>query len=620
MDDSTTEIEAVLSEAESLASETHEVLQPESCNSQPSYPRSILAGTNQVSDHVSTSHSITLPVSAPVFDAWWKLQRVANKRPLFDVRRDLFKPKWLKTENFWKPPQIGMIASVVANASPIKPPQTLCSDMAIQRLRFSTMVKSEDQIQYEAFRKLKVILLSDPTASKLGRSLVSSARLFEPESNWESSFSDAFAGKAVATLAKRASSLWRFHEWCIAKNHGPSVVANERVVYAYMEHLKIHGSPTTADSFLQAWTFIHYQAGLLTYPLDDILSARVKGAAAFCNSLKRPLRQSLPLTVKMLIGLENIVQQAPYDHWRVIAGHMLLCVGSSSRFGDVKSLESLQLSTSDDIQVLEAESASFKTQRFSEKQKKLLPIISLGSFFSRRPWAEDWMELRQKHNLSLDPALPAFSEIRQEWLDRRMLTGEAQAYLIEFMESSGFSREELKGIGCHSLKCTLLSWVSKGNYLNVADRLSMGHHLSRDNQSAVVYARDELTRIQATVHQMLVDIKTKKFRPDGTKAERLSALINPIEPEAESDTDASDAGPRDVELARHPNVVRPAWDDVPLDILSNLRVHRHSGVVHVLDSSKRKFKCGRLSTRNFQEIGSDVNCYDSPICLQCRVL
>lgn len=160
----------------------------------------------------------------------------------------------------------------------------------------------------------------------------------------------------------------------------------------------------------------------------------------------------------------------------------------------------------------------------------------------------------------------------------------------------------------------------KGNHLNVADRLSMGHHLSRDNQSAVVYARDELTRIQATVHQMLVDIKTKKFRPDGTKAERLSALINPIEPEAESDTDASDAGPRDVELARHPNVVRPAWDDVPLDILSNLRVHRHSGVVHVLDSSKRKFKCGRLSARNFQEIGSDVNCYDSPICLQCRVL
>ena len=102
----------------------------------------------------------------------------------------------------------------------------------------------------------------------------------------------------------------------------------------------------------------------------------------------------------------------------------------------------------------------------------------------------------------------------------------------------------------------------KGNHLNVADRLSMGHHLSRDNQSAVVYARDELTRIQVTVHQMLVDIKTKKFRPDGTKAERLSALINPIEPEAESDTDASDAGPRDVELARHPDVVRPSTTSI----------------------------------------------------------
>lgn len=194
----------------------------------------------------------------------------------------------------------------------------------------------------------------------------------------------------------------------------------------------------------------------------------------------------------MIVALENVANLAPYDHWRIIAGHMLLCLGSCSRFGDSMRLASLSVNSHNGLQIVEAESMSYKTAK-RDKQDKLLPLIGLGKFFAKTSWAVQWMDLRAQHGLGLDPSLPAWSEISQSWMKRRMTTGEAQLFLKEFMASSGFGEEELTRIGCHSLKCTLLSWASKGAYLPIPDRLLMGHHLSKENQSAVVYSRDELT-------------------------------------------------------------------------------------------------------------------------------
>ena len=66
----------------------------------------------------------------------------------------------------------------------------------------------------------------------------------------------------------------------------------------------------------------------------DALSSRVRGASRAMFALKRPLQQAAPLTVKMIVALENVATLAPSDHWSIIAGHMLLCLGSCSRFGD----------------------------------------------------------------------------------------------------------------------------------------------------------------------------------------------------------------------------------------------------------------------------------------------
>ena len=288
--------------------------------------------------------------------------------------------------------------------------------------------------------------------------------------DWESSFADTFQGKATGTLAKRAGALWKYNEWSLGHNLPSILVSNEATLYRYMEHLKQSGAATTATSFLQAWTFLHHTIGLLHAPLDDLLSSRVRGAARACLALKRPLQQAYPLTARMIVALENVVKFAPYQHWKIIAGHLLMCLGSCSRFGDTIHLTKLEISSHEDLQIIEGESKSFKTAGNEERRLKLLPILSLGRFFSKGAWAAEWMAVREKRNLGLDPSLPAFNEISKEWLERRMTTGEAALYLQEFLTASGFTAEQLEHIGCHSLKTTLLSWAAKGNYLGVPDR------------------------------------------------------------------------------------------------------------------------------------------------------
>ena len=231
------------------------------------------------------------------------------------------------------------------------------------------------------------------------------------------------------------------------------------------------------------------------------------------------------------------------------------------------------------------------------------------------------MELRDRHGIGLDPSLPAFSEIRKDWLERRMTTGEAALYLKEFLMASGFNSDQLEHIGCHSMKTTFLSWAAKGDYLSVPDRLVMGHHMSRENQSAVAYARDELTRIMVTVHQMLHDVKAHAFKPDANRAERLfRAIANEVGEEGDGGAISdSDAEVDEVELVKFPKQERPSWDDLPLEYLSRLRIHSFSGVVHILgESDPRVFRCGRTSSKNFQNLSAASNFCDLPICLQCR--
>ena len=98
---------------------------------------------------------------------------------------------------------------------------------------------------------------------------------------------------------------------------------------------------------------------------------------------KRPLAQADPLSVKMVKALEQIVLLAPYMHWKIIAGHLFLCLGSSCTFSDSMSLASLTGEQAGDIFLIEAESRAYKTANCSKNKSRFLPLCTLGRFFAK---------------------------------------------------------------------------------------------------------------------------------------------------------------------------------------------------------------------------------------------
>ena len=120
------------------------------------------------------------PMSASVLDAFLTLSRLQKPKMVESPLEDVMNPSWMKTDHLFIPPRIGMISSVVTPSmtSPAAPVQNHWSKLAAQRLRRSSLVKTDDQIRWQSLRKLKTIVLTDPMASKLGRTLVNGVKFF----------------------------------------------------------------------------------------------------------------------------------------------------------------------------------------------------------------------------------------------------------------------------------------------------------------------------------------------------------------------------------------------------------------------------------------------------------
>ena len=155
--------------------------------------------------------------------------------------------------------QIGCDIALSSSTSSAKcesPDSLPGSEFARKRLKVSAMIRSDDQVRWEALRKFKVLLTINPANSFLGSTLADKATLLKSENEISASFCDAFADKKTGTLSKRASSCWRFIQWVIKQGFDDPLSVGEAVFCSYMGHLRETGAPTTANCFLQSWTFL----------------------------------------------------------------------------------------------------------------------------------------------------------------------------------------------------------------------------------------------------------------------------------------------------------------------------------------------------------------------------
>ena len=250
--------------------------------------------------------------------------------------------------------------------------------------------------------------------------------------------------------------------------------ATEADLYGYMLHLESTcAAPTVAKVFVQSYSFAHALLGITVAPLTVQVSPRVKGAADKMAQAKRPLTQAMPLTTDAVCGLEIMCFEAPSDHLKLIACHLCFCIFSCCRFADSQHLTDIELSSSGELHLVETSTARYKSSTTQEKKALMLPLYAVGQGLYHRPWAVQWITLRDKFSLHLKSyALPAWGETTGAFIDRPMMTAEAHCVLLELLDLAGVDMDPRPS--CHSLKSTLLTWCSKSNQVSFTDRPPLG--------------------------------------------------------------------------------------------------------------------------------------------------
>ena len=508
-----------------------------------------------------------------------------------------------------------------------------------RRLVATKLAKTDDHLRSSALRRLRLIVLFDPSASQLGRSLLQRAGSLVEESEIARSFHDAFAGKSTGTLTKRANDFYRFALWQIDVNKAHPLRPTERDLYLYLNFLRESGkAPTSGTSFLKSWAFMLHVIGLAPSQRDPLVSSRVLGVAKTMYLDKRPLQQAPPLTVELVRGLEALMfRAAVLTKYKCIIGFLLFCLYASSRFGDAARATGLTLDMAGHMYLLETGTLHYKTASTSDRKTTILPLLALGTALFEFPWSPEWIEARRSQRLDTFQALmPALSEVTDEWLPRPMTTGEGAYWMRDFLCMTGATEAKASLFSCHSLKCTALSWVAKAGVMSAHERKIMGHHWDTENAMPLTYSRDALSSVMEKLYNFVVAIRDGHFDPDASRAARIAAATggaihvpasteDQLEPELVVDAphQDSDVEPEDLEGCdkRLGAPLNPEKSDrlpFPSVDLELCVQHRVSGIVHLI-ASDDLLRCGRRKTANLVKANfkADV-AHEQTFCEQCH--
>ena len=281
------------------------------------------------------------------------------------------------------------------------------------------MHRTDDDVRFKALSHLTTLALIDPSAARLGRSLLNFefAGTLCTDDEIAASVADVFASKSSGTLLKRANSMWRFSQWLNKALKGSPFSQPEHVVYLYVTFLKDSNvGATTASHFVESLNFCDGLLGFCNVKFSEMLSPRVKGSAL--------------LTVAEVPILEELCIRSEDALVRLLAGHFFFCLYSAARWHDSMHVVSCNASWCKKFCLLEAGSRKHKTSAAQHMQPELLPLTALGKGLDNEAWGESFMQARGEHGLTAKQYfLTSYSESKAKWTDHRMTMAEATPWL-----------------------------------------------------------------------------------------------------------------------------------------------------------------------------------------------
>ena len=477
--------------------------------------------------------------------------------------------------------------------------------------------RPDEDIRRMALDKLNDLILSDLPSTQLGVSL---ADIVQSGGNSESvvqSLKDCFRMKSSSTLQKRASSLMRLKRILLAlgvTRHPLRIT--EADLYAVLCNLRESGAgATSGQHLLEALFFLDGTVKLLACNVHQVVSGRCRGVARDLHLTKAPLNQKAAFRVNHIRFLEQRIHDLSSVE-QCMVGQVLFCVHSCSRWRDSPRLQSLAMESGRAEILYFGQTLTSKTTLSAESRTRFLPYVGIGTGLCQSDWVSVWMDARHEQGLEFGAfALPSFSERSGGWTDSPMSSSEI-TYIIRELLQDAADGLDLKQLGSHSAKVTLLTWAGRSTEVQFshAERRLLGHHLDPGARSMMIYSREAYTSLYGKALAMIKTIRTGAFDPDlpaVARIEKCSVEANVVEqsqpdfqepePTAPSESDSSvpsEFGIEDLDVAEEADASPSGFEHFPGIPGESMMVHRVSGVVHVIHEDDYG-ACGRRMSMNF---------------------
>ena len=350
---------------------------------------------------------------------------------------------------------------------------------------------------------------------------------------------ELFGRKAVGTVAKRGSALYKYVAWLQEQLPGEVFLPFRSYhLDEYLDSLKQQkAKPGAFTGFTESVRFAVHVVGFpaetrelrnrfgITVQSDSIFSNWAQGLIGLQMTNRKKRNQSVVLTVAAVLFLEeylNSSQNDPCD--RYAAGCFLFLLFSRSRVGDGKKvldwiIDFVTGPTGCDG-FLECSTLTHKTAKAVATTGLPMPLVAPAMGLSKFSWAAVFVEVANSVGLGVDkrgegPLLPAPDQVGG-WMSRSVTSAEAGAWLRQILKQGGHHAEGVTG---HSLKSTTLSWATKFG-LDKHRCLQLGHHATGDG-ALRTYGRDFLAPALRQCNEMLTAVRNGVFFPDLSRSGRF---------------------------------------------------------------------------------------------------
>ncbi|CAE7239638.1 unnamed protein product [Symbiodinium sp. CCMP2456] len=455
-----------------------------------------------------------------------------------------------------------------------------------RRLKGVRIQRSDEDERNHSLKKLKALVLLDPLATALGKSLVRQTGSWETEEIIAASFSDAFSNKSSGTLTKRAGSLQRLVLQLYKQDVASPWRMSEADLYGALTVLREEGCGATAP--LESLHFLHSVARFLHMDLEVVLSSRCRGVAHSCYISKAPLVQRDPLSCEQVEKLEQTMARAG-PVVQCILGQILFCTHAVCRWKDAQRLKLLELLGTGESQIIFGDALGSKTSLNKEAKTRFTPYAALAQGLTECSWGRLWINARRECGIKFGEgpdgfALPTWSLRLDQWGSTPMGAAEATSWLLEFLGDSGTGRQL---VGSHSLKVLAIYRSIRSGAFNPD--------------------LDPAMRVLQVANALI----SSEGRPEDGNAGQDEFIAEPMDrADGESDGSASDGaevGP--LELPGLPAVRAPFAE---VDV-ARCRIHNVSGIAHCL-RDEDYFYCGRMCTPCYSKY-SGVGADDPDVCI-----